>query len=402
VPAPRHALLATLSLIIGGVAIGTTEFVTMGLLPDIARGLSIGIPQAGQSISAYAAGVVVGAPALAVLGATWPRKSLLVGLMVAFVVGNVGSALAPDFAWLLVARFVAGMPHGAFFGVAALVAVDMAARGQEGRSVSRVMLGIPVANIAGVPVATWLGQAYGWRTAYWLVAAAGAVTIGMLLAHVPHIERDLESTVRRELTEFATTQVWLTLLVGAVGFGGMFAMFSYVAPTITEVTGLAAGAVPAYLLAFGLGGLVGTTVGGRMGEWSVLRSVVVGCVGLGVNLAVFALVARWAVPAFVSVFLSAMLASILVVNLQLRLMQVAGRAQTLAAASNHAALNTANALGAWLGGVVIAAGWGYTAPSWVGAGLSLLGAAVLGVSVLKHRADRRAVVDTTGMVRAGA
>lgn len=388
-PAPRHALFATVALIVGGFAIGTTEFVTMGLLPDIAEGVSVTIPEAGHTISAYAAGVVVGAPLLAVLGATWPRKALLVGLMVAFVIGNVGTALAPDYGWLLVARFLAGMPHGAFFGVAALVAVDLARSGQSGRAVSRVMLGIPFANVAGVPGATWLGQNYGWRSAYWLVAVLGVLTVGMLTAYVPHIERDLESTIRRELKGFATTQVALTLLVGAIGFGGMFAMASYIAPTVTDVTGLDASAVPIFLLASGIGGLVGTPLAGRLGEWSVLRSITIGCVGMGANLVAFALTAQWWPTAIFFYFLSSVLAGILVVNLQLRLMQVAGTAQTLAAASNHAALNTANALGAWLGGLVIAAGWGFTAPSWVGAGLSVLGAGVLGLSLLKHRSDTR-------------
>ncbi|KGN34102.1 MFS transporter [Knoellia sinensis KCTC 19936] len=386
---PRHALLATIALVVGGVAIGTTEFVTMGLLPDIAQGISVSIPEAGHSISAYAAGVVVGAPLLAMLGATWPRKELLVGLTVAFVIGNVMTALAPDYGWLLVARFVAGMPHGAFFGVAALVAVDLAAKGREGRAVSRVMLGIPIANVLGVPGATWLGQNFGWRSAYWLVAVLGIVTVGLLMAYIPHLERNIEGTIRRELQGFATVQVALTLLVGAIGFGGMFAMASYIAPTVTDVTGLDASAVPLFLLASGIGGLVGTPLAGRLGEWSVLRAITIGCVGMGVNLVAFALTAHWWPTALFFYFLSSVLAGILVVNLQLRLMQVAGEAQTLAAASNHAALNTANALGAWLGGLVIANGLGYTAPSWVGAGLSVLGAAVLGLSLLKHRADTR-------------
>lgn len=388
-PQPRHALLATVALVTGGFAIGTSEFVTMGLLPEIAQGVSVSIPTAGHAISAYAAGVVVGAPVLAILGATWPRKALLLGLTVAIVVGNVMTALAPTYGWLLVARFIAGMPHGAFFGVAALVAVDLAAKGRQGRAVSRVMLGIPIANIAGVPLATWLGQQYGWRTAYWLVAILGLVTMGLLVAFVPHIARNIESTIRRELGDFATTQVALTLLVGAIGFGGMFAMASYIAPTVTEVTGLEASAVPIFLLASGIGGIVGTPIAGRLGEWSVLRAITIGCVGMGLTLVAFALTAQWWPTAIFFYFLSSVVAGILVVNLQLRLMQVAGRAQTLAAASNHAALNTANALGAWLGGIVIAAGLGYTAPSWVGAGLSVLGAAVLGLSLVKHRKDTR-------------
>lgn len=396
-PQPRHASLATLALVLGGVAIGTTEFVTMGLLPQIAEGVGASIPAAGHTISAYALGVVVGAPLLAVLGATWPRKGLLVGLMVAFTVGNVLSALAPTYETLVAARFLAGMPHGAFFGVAALVAVDLAPPGRAGRAVGRVMLGIPIANVLGVPGATWLGQHLGWRAAYWLVGVLAAATVALVAWSVPHLAPDRSRTVRSELGALTSLQVWLTLGVAAVGFGGMFAMYSYVAPTITEVTGLSPSAVPVYLLVYGLGGVVGAPLAGRLGDWSVLRSLVVGMAGIGASLVAFALLAPYPVPAAVVLFLSSVLASVLVINLQLRLMAVAGSAQTLAAASNHAALNLANALGAWVGGAVIAAGWGYTAPSWVGAGLAVLGLGVLGASVLVHhrtapwRAGDRAV-----------
>lgn len=385
VPAPRQAVLATTALVLGGVAIGTTEFVTMGLLPQIAEGVRVSIPTAGHAISAYAIGVVVGAPLIAVLGGGLPRKGLLLALTVVIVIGNVGSALAPGFGSLLAARFLAGVPHGAFFGVASLVAVELAAAGQSGRAVGRVMLGIPIANMLGVPGATWLGQQLGWRSAYWLVAAIAVATFALIALSVPRLGADDGHTVARELRAFANVQVALTLLVGAVGFGGMFAMFSYIAPTLTEVTGLSSGAVPLYLFLFGLGGFVGSIIAGRLGDWSVLRGLAIGCLGMGANLAVFALVARWAVPAAICIFASSVLASILVVNLQLRLMDVAGAAQTLGAASNHAALNLANALGAWLGGVVIARGLGYTAPSWVGAALSAAGVGVLAVSVLRHR-----------------
>ncbi len=403
-PQPRHATLATVALILGGVAIGTTEFVTMGLLPDIAAGVGVDIPSAGHTISAYAAGVVVGAPLLAVLGATWPRKMLLVGLMAAFTVGNVLSAAAPDYATLVAARFLAGLPHGAFFGVAALVAVDLAVRGQAGRAVGRVMLGIPIANVLGVPGATWLGQTLGWRAAYWLVTVLGVATIVLIAYAVPHLPRDRSRTVRNELSALTSLQVWLTLGVGAVGFGGMFAMYSYIAPTVTDVTGLPASAVPLFLLVFGLSGFAGNLVAGRMGDWSVIRSVVIGIAGLGVSLALFAIAAPYAVPALVVLAMTSVLASVLVINLQLRLMQVAGTAQTLAAAGNHAALNLANALGAWVGGLVIAAGYGYTAPSLVGAGLAVVGLGILAVSVLVHRRDHpgRATLRPAGAPEASA
>jgi DHA1 family inner membrane transport protein len=387
VPQPRHATLATIALILGGVAIGTTEFVTMGLLPDIGAGVGVDIPTAGHTISAYAAGVVVGAPLLAVLGATWPRKTLLIGLMAAITLGNVLSAAAPDFATLVAARFISGLPHGAFFGVAALVAVDLATPGQSGRAVGRVMLGIPIANVLGVPGATWLGQALGWRAAYWLVTVIGVATVALLAYAVPHLPRDRSRTVRSELSALTSLQVWLTLGVGAIGFGGMFAMYSYIAPTVTEVTGLPASAVPVFLLVFGVAGFVGNLVAGRLGDWSVIRSVVIGITGLGVSLALFAVAAPYAVPALVVLGASSVLASVLVINLQLRLMQVAGTAQTLAAAGNHAALNLANGLGAWIGGAVIAAGYGYTAPSLVGAGLAVVGLGILAVSLLVHRRD---------------
>ena len=299
VPQPRHATLATVALILGGVAIGTTEFVTMGLLPDIAAGVGVDIPTAGHTISAYAAGVVIGAPLLAVLAATWPRKALLMGLMVAFTVGNTLSALAPSYGLLVASRFLAGLPHGAFFGVAALVAVDLAVRGQAGRAVGKVMLGIPIANVLGVPGATWLGQNLGWRSAYWLVAVIGVATVALIGYAVPHLPRDRTRTVRNELSALTSLQVWLTLGVGAVGFGGMFAMYSYIAPTVTEVTGLPASAVPVFLLVFGLFGFIGNLVAGRMGDWSVIRSVVIGMAGLGISLALFALAAPYAVAALV-------------------------------------------------------------------------------------------------------
>jgi MFS transporter, DHA1 family, inner membrane transport protein len=378
-------MLATIALAMGGFAIGTTEFVTMGLLPEMARGVGVSIPAAGHVISAYALGVVVGAPLIAVFGARLPRRGLLLALMAAFALGNAGSALALNYESLTIARFLSGVPHGAFFGVASLVAASMVAPHRKGRAVSLVMLGLPVANVVGVPTATWMGQHLGWRSAYWAVALLGLLTVALVLAFVPSTPANPDATGRKELQAFARPQVWLTLLVGAIGFGGMFSMYSYIAPTITDVTELSASTVPLFLLAFGVGGVLGTVVGGHLADWSIFRSLIASSVAMGLALALFTVTAHQAIAALLTVLLVAAVGSVLVVNLQMRLMQVAGDAQTLGAAMNHASLNAANALGAWLGGLVIASGYGYTAPSWVGVVLSAGGLLVLGISAVLHR-----------------
>ena len=382
----RHRYgLAILALATGGFAIGTTEFVTMGLLPEIAAGVDVSIPAGGHVISAYAVGVVIGAPLLAFMGARLPRRGLLVALMVAFVVGNAASALAATYDALLVARFAAGLPHGAYFGVASLVAASMASPARKGRAVASVMLGLSVANVVGVPAATWLGQNLGWRSAFWAVTALGVLTLALVSWFVPSSVGDPAASGRRELRAFKLPQVWLTLLAGAIGFGGMFAVYSYIALTVTQVGGLAGSTVPVFLLAFGLGMVAGTWLAGVMADWSVFGSLLIGGTGMAAALGLFWLVSPhgwWALPV---VFLITALGSVLVVNLQLRLMDVAGEAQTLGAAMNHASLNVANALGAWLGGLVIAAGWGYRSPALVGVALSLAGVLVLLASVSHHR-----------------
>ncbi|MGY1618994.1 MFS transporter [Geodermatophilus sp. SYSU D00691] len=381
---PR-AVVALVALALGGFAIGTTEFVTMGVLPDIADGVGVSIPTAGHVISYYALGVVVGAPVIAALSARLPRRALLVGLMAAFLVGNALSALAPGYGTLSVARFLSGLPHGAYFGVASLVAASLVAPHLRGRAVSSVMLGLAVAMVAGVPAATWLGQSLGWRAAYWLVVVLAALTMAAVVAVVPRSPGRADATVRGELDALRRPQVLLTLLVGIVGFGGMFALYSYIAPVATDVAGLSRGTVPWVLLAYGLGGIVGTALGGRLADLALFRSLVGSLVVLGVLLAVVALTSPWAPALFAGVFLVSVAASTLAICLQLRLMETAGEAQMLGAALNHSALNTANALGAWLGGLVIAAGLGYQAPSVVGAGLAAAGLVPLVASARLRR-----------------
>jgi DHA1 family inner membrane transport protein len=390
----RHFVLAVLALAMGGFAIGTTEFVTMGLLPQIAEGVDVSIPTAGHVISAYAVGVVIGAPVLAFLGARLPRRGLLIGLMVAYAVGNAASAVASSYGLLSLARVATGFPHGAYFGVASLVAASLAPPARKGRAVAMVMLGLSVANVVGVPAATWLGQHLGWRSAFWAVTGLALVTALLVLLFVPSCPGDGEATGRREIQAFREPQVWLTLLAGAVGFGGMFAVYSYIAPTVTEVGGLSEGTVPLFLLAFGLGMVVGTWLAGELADWSVFRSLLGSALGLAVVLLAFSAVAPYGWALLPIGFLITVLGSVLVVNLQLRLMDVAGDAQTIGAASNHASLNIANAAGAWLGGLVIAAGYGYRSTGIVGAALALAGFAVLVVAAALERRSRSHVVRT--------
>ncbi|MGB0099221.1 MAG: MFS transporter [Nocardioides sp.] len=388
-PRASHFTLAVLALALGGFAIGTTEFVTMGLLPQIAEGVGVSIPKAGQIISAYALGVVVGAPLIAIFGAKLPRRALLVWLMAAYAGFNAMSAMASSFGVLFVARFLDGLPHGAYFGVASLVAASLAAPERRGRAVASVMLGLSVANVVGVPAATWLGQQAGWRAAYVAAGGVAVLAVVMIWLFVPSCPGNPAATGRKEMQFFRNGQAMLTLLAGAVGFGGLFAVYSYIAPTVTEVGGLPEATVPLFTAAFGVGMVAGTWVAGRLAEWSVFRTLIWSGVASTVVMLMVWAVAPLGWALLPVVFLVTATGSVLVVNLQLRLMAVSGEAQTLGAAMNHASLNIANALGAWLGGIVIAAGYGYRAPALVGAALSVLGIAVLFWSAaVARRADQ--------------
>ncbi len=376
---------AMLALALGGFGIGTTEFVTMGLLPDIAVAMHVSEPTAGHAVSAYALGVVVGAPLLAALCARVPRKRLLVALMVAFTLGNLATVLAPTFHTLVAARFVAGLPHGAYFGVASLAAASLAPVGRRAKAVAAVMLGLSAANVVGVPAATWLGQHFGWRDAFVVVALIGAATVAALLRFVPELTGLVITNPLTELGALRRTQVLATLAVGAIGFGGMFAVYTYIATTLTDVAGMAAGAVPLVLALFGLGMVAGNVAGGVLADRGVDRSIFVAMVTMAVVLAAFAAAAHHPVTAGIGAFLVGASGAALAPGLQTRLMDVAADAQTLAAALNHAALNIANAAGAWLGGLVIAAGFGYTAPALVGAGLAVTGVLLFTVTVWAAR-----------------
>lgn len=379
------------AMAMGGFAIGTTEFVAMGLLPDIAESLKISEPTAGHVISAYALGVVVGAPLIAALTARVSRRTLLVALMVAFVVGNAASVIAPSYLTLMLARFVAGLPHGAYFGVAALVAAHIAKPGNRAKAVGQVMLGLSIANVAGVPIAAWLGAQFGWRVALILVVVIGIATVVALTRSLPSLRDMAVTNPMTELGALRRGQVWLTLLIGTVGFGGMFAFYTYLNTTLTTLSGLVAGWVPPALALFGLGMVAGNIIGGIAADRSVGWSIFGALASVAVALGLFAAVVQVAWLALVLTFFVGAAGSSLVPALQTRLMDVAQDAQTLAAALNHSALNIANALGAWLGGAVIAAGLGYRAPSEVGVLLALAGLVVLGIAVSTGRRARRPV-----------
>ena len=380
-PPLRAALLA---LALGGFAIGTTEFVAMGLLPQIADGVDISIPTAGHVISAYAVGVVVGAPVLAGLGAKFPRRTLLVALMVAYTLGNLLSAFAPSYATLMGARFLAGLPHGAYFGVASLVAADLAPPGLKARAVSRVLLGLSVANVIGVPAATWIGQGFGWRVAFAVAAVLAAATAASVLRVVPHAPADRAATFKRELTALRRPQVWLAIATGAIGGGGMFAVYSYISPILTDRAGIGLGLVPVVLAIWGAGMVAGNLLAGRLMDWRPHAAMIGAFLAMAIIFGTFAFTSANPVLAPITVFFMGM-ALMLPTGLQMRLMEVAGDAQTLGAALNHSAFNLANALGAWIGGVVLAAGLGLTAPMVVAVGLALAGMAIFIVSLALER-----------------
>jgi DHA1 family inner membrane transport protein len=384
-PPPSVRWLAVFALAVGGFGIGTTEFVAMGLLPDIASSLNITEPIAGHVISAYALGVVIGAPVIASLTARVPRKTLLLGLIAVFTLGNLASVLAPTYGTLMAARFVSGIPHGAFFGVAALVAGHLMGPKNRAKAVAHVMTGLTVATVLGVPIASWLGQGLGWRSAFGLVVVIGVITLTALWHWLPDLSAMHATSPLAELSALRRPQVWLALLIGMVGFGGMFAVYTYVSTTLTDVSGLALGLVPLALMVFGLGMVVGNLVGGKMADISVVGSLYASITTLGVVLALFVVAARNPWTAMLGLFLIGAAGSAIGPALQTRLMDVAHGAKTLAAALNHSALNIANATGAWIGGVVIAAGYGYTAPAATGALLAAAGLVVLTISVLLQR-----------------
>jgi DHA1 family inner membrane transport protein len=383
-PARPWPTLVILALAMGGFAIGTTEFATMSLLPYFAASLGIDAPTAGHVISAYALGVVVGAPVIAVSAARVSRRTQLVLLMALFALGNALSALAPSYGWMMAFRFLSGLPHGAYFGAASMVAASLVPVNKRTQAIGQILLGLTVATIIGVPLANWLGQAVGWRWSFGVVAALALAALVLVLLFAPRDTPHPESSPLRELGALKVTQVWLTLAVGAVGFGGLFAVYTYLASTLTSVTGVSASFVPIVLCVFGIGLTAGNLIVPRFADRARMPTAGALLLWSAAALALYPLAARniWTIS--LDVFLIGMGAALASV-LQIRLMDVSGQAQALPAALNHSAFNAANALGPWLGGMAIAAGFGWTSTGWVGCLLALAGFAIWAVSLLVER-----------------
>ncbi|GAA1539864.1 MFS transporter [Streptomyces albidochromogenes] len=389
--------LALLALAIGAFGIGTTEFVIMGLLPEVATDFGVSIPTAGYLVSGYALGVVLGAPLMSVLGTRISRKRMLMLLMGLFIAGNLLSALAPSFGVMLGGRVVASLAHGAFFGIGSIVAADLVAPEKRAGAIAMMFTGLTVANVVGVPLGTFVGQSYGWRITFAAVAVLGVLGLLGVARLVPETPKPQGVRLRHELAAFRNVQVLLAMAMTVLGFGGVFAAITYLAPMMTGVAGYSAGAVTWLLVLFGLGMVGGNLIGGRFADRALMPLLYVSLGALAVVLALFTLTAHHRIAAAVTIVLIGGLGFATVPPLQKRVLDQAAGAPTLASAVNIGAFNLGNALAAWLGGLVIAAGLGYTAPNWVGA---VLAASALGLAFLSGALERR--TDARGRVVTGS
>lgn len=379
-----------IALALGGFGIGLTEFVIAGLLPEVAADFHVDAAAAGWLISGYALAVAVGAIGLTAAATRLPRKTVLLGLMVLFILGNAISALATDYPTMLTGRLVAALCHGAFFGIGSVVAASLVDPSRRARAIAIMFTGLTAANVLGVPFGTLLGQQFGWRSTFWAITVVGVVALAGVAVLVPRgpaapgqasgAASRAASGLRHELRAFRSGQLWLSLAATVLGFGGMFGAFTYIAYTLTGLSGFPPAAVPWLLILFGLGLFAGNAVGGRFADRSIDGTLLVVLAVLAVILAAFALLAALPVAAIVALVLMGAFGFATVPGLQLRVLRSADAAPTLASGANIAAFNVGNALGAWLGGLTIAAGLGYASPLWVGAAMTVAALAVVAVA----------------------
>lgn len=392
------------ALALGGFGIGLTEFVILGLLPEVAADFRVTIPQAGYLVSGYALSVAVGGVLVTAGTAHLRPKRVLVGLMVLFVIGNLLSAIAETYSAMMVGRVVAALCHGAFFGIGSVLAASLVPPQRKAQAISIMFLGLTLANVLGVPLGTLLGQGLGWRSTFWTITAIGVVALLGLLAFIPDRTADARppGQLRRELAAFRDSQVWLSILVTVFGFGAMFGAFTYIAPILTQVTGLPDGAIPWMLVLFGVGLFAGNLAGGRAADRDLDRTLLTLLGSLTVVLVGFALVVGNPWAAGIALFLLGAVGFASVPGMQMRVLEFASAAPTLASGVNISAFNTGNAIGAWLGGVTIAAGYGYRSPIVVGAALAVVALAVMALAAASHRrlAQRQATAPLTSSTTA--
>lgn len=386
--------LALFALAVGAFAIGTTEFSPMGLLPVIAEGVQVSIPTAGMLVSAYAIGVMLGAPVMTLLFSRWGRRKALVALMLIFTVGNLLSALAPGYTSLLLSRLITSLNHGAFFGIGAVVAASVVPKDKQASAIAAMFMGLTVANIGGVPVATWVGQQLGWRLAFGGTAVLGLITMAALWLALPPGESGPRPNVRRELAVLVQPSVLLAMGTTVLGSGAMFALYTYVAPVLTELTQASPGFVALALVLIGVGFTLGNSLGGRLADWSLDGATLLILATLALTMAVLPLLLTTQLGAAIGLVVWGAAAFGIVPPVQMRVMQAAAQAPSLASSVNVGAFNLGNALGAALGGLVISLGWGYAAVPWVGAALAASG---LGLAWLGRRDRSPAAVCTSSL-----
>ena len=378
--------LGLIALAIGAFGIGLTEFVIMGLLPEVATDFGVTEATAGWLISGYALAVVVGALGLTAATTRLPRKPVLLGLVVLFIAGNALTALAPDYTIAMIGRIIAALCHGAFFGIGSVVAAELVAPEKKARAIAIMFTGLTAANVFGVPFGTFLGQQFGWRSTFWVISAIGVVAFaGIALLVTAPKPTGARVSLRSELRAFRSGQVWLSLVVTALAFGGMFGAFTYIAYTLTDGTGFADTAVPWLLVLFGVGLVAGNWIGGRLADRSIDRTLLIFIAALVVVLVLFGFFA-WSQPVTIGILvLMGAFGFGTVPGLQSRIMHYAGGAPTLASGANIGAFNVGNALGAWAGGLGISAGLGYTSPIWIGAAITASALVVMVIAVITAR-----------------
>jgi DHA1 family arabinose polymer transporter-like MFS transporter len=366
--------LSLISLLLGGFCIGMTEFLMMGVLPDLSKSLDISIPSAGHLISIYALGVVIGAPLVVGLTSHLPPKKVLIALMIIVSVFNALFALAPSYTLLLVTRFLAGLPHGAYFGIGAVVAVKLADPGREAKSVAVMFAGLTLANIIGVPFGTYIGHHLDWRVSFHLIAVVALLAAGAIKLWLPKLPASGEQNFKQSLSIFSKPGLWIIVGISAIGTGGMFAWISYIAPLMTEVAGFHPDTITLIMVTAGLGMAFGNFIGGRLADhYSALITTILLLACMIVALLFTAILANSQIAAILMTFITGAIGFSVIAPMQMLIMQEAGDYKMLASAVLQATSNIGNALGAFLGGLPIAAGLGYTSPEYVGAALALIG-----------------------------